>query len=269
MNGYTVLGASGFIGSRLAETLLSQKKECYAPTRNDPDIFNRDLGKVFYCIGLTADYADRPFETVEAHVSFLCDILAKARFEKLVYLSSTRLYDGLSADLCSENTDLIFNPANKRHLYDISKTLGENLCLIASGGRTCVARLACVYDATPGAHGFLSELLQRLRKKEYKFMLDSPPSALRDYIVLDDAVDALVKIMDSSEKGIFNVASGENVSNQELADTLNANGCEITLRSHSEKTHLPVCDISRLKAIGITPTLVRTYLQSFMKQQRA
>jgi nucleoside-diphosphate-sugar epimerase len=240
--------------------------DCYAPGRSDDDLFKRDLGKVFYCIGLTADYAYRPFDTVEAHVIFLARFLKQARFEKLVYLSSTRLYDGLQAKVCKEDEDLLFNPSNPRHIYDLSKALGENLCMTASSGRASVARLSCVYDDAPGSPGFLSELLQRLCT-EREFALDSSSGVVRDYVAIGDVLVALKAILDSGRHDVFNVASGENVSNQDIVDTINAFGYKISLRNNSDRQNPPISDISKVMGIGVQPILVRDYLQTFLKNR--
>ena len=71
MTQFTVIGASGFLGSRLVTALTASGHEVYAPTRDDPALFTRPLVRVFYCAGLTGDFIARPFDTVEAHVSLL------------------------------------------------------------------------------------------------------------------------------------------------------------------------------------------------------
>ena len=58
---------------------------------------------MIYAIGVTADFRTRPFETMEAHVSVLCEILRDARLDSLTYLSSTRLYGGAAST--GEGTD--------------------------------------------------------------------------------------------------------------------------------------------------------------------
>jgi nucleoside-diphosphate-sugar epimerase len=259
---YSVLGATGFVGARIVRQLHAAGLNCYVPGRGDAGIFERDLGRVFYCIGLTADYARRPFDTVRAHVAYLADILEKAQFESLVYLSSTRLYDNLASDIASESADLTFQSANPRHMYDLSKALGENLCLTASQ-RASVARLSCVYDAAPGAPGFLSELLQRLPTgRELK--LDSSSGLSRDYVSLDDTVAALKAILDSGRREIFNVASGENVSNEEIAQVLNARGWQISFARHAPKQLSCSCDVTKLKALRLSPMPVRDYLNAYV-----
>ena len=261
---YTVLGAQGFIGGKLTAALNASGADCYTPGRNDNGVFTEDLGHVFYCIGLTADYRARPYDTVEAHVSFLSRILEKSSFDKLIYLSSTRLYDGLEGDLCREQDDLKINTANPRHLYDLSKGLGENLCLTASDGRASVARLAAVYDICPEATGFLSNMLHRLQT-EREFILESSSGVTRDYVALDDVIKCLVSMLGMTSSEIVNVASGNNISNQDVIDVLNAEGFKISVRTQSEREIRPLCDISKMKELGINPVSVTTYLRNLIK----
>lgn len=262
---YTVLGATGFVGSRLVKALLADGHEVYAPERDAPELFSRELGQVFYCIGLTADYAVRPYDTVEAHVALLARFLRDARFERLLYLSSTRLYDGQAYAVGEEGSSFSFNPHQSRHLYDLSKALGENLCLNFSAGRAAVARLSCVYDFAPQSPGFLSEWLQRLGR-EREFTLDSSSGVARDYIRLDDVILGLRAIMDQHVDGVFNLASGENVSNQELAEVLENYGWRIRFTRNSEKEIGVLCDISRLQSLGIRPGRVRDFMQTYAEQ---
>src|SRR4029453_14700488 len=120
----TLIGGDGFIGRRLQARLRSEGWTCQVPARNAPSLLLRPLGHVFYCAGLTADYASRPFDTVEAHASLLARVLREADFDALVYLSSTRLYDGrpgFAGAEVDEDTPLALAPAQPRHPYDPSK----------------------------------------------------------------------------------------------------------------------------------------------------
>ncbi len=258
---YTVLGANGFIGGHIVHALKNAGENVYAPARDDSAVFKKNLGTVFYCIGLTNDYKDRPFDTVDAHVAYLSKLIEKADFEHLVYLSSTRLYDG--ADVTSENTDLKLNPVNPRHLYDLSKALGESICLTAGGRKASVARLSSVYSDDPKASGFIPDILRRLKKEKY-FILDSNSGAVRDYIHIDDAVKGILYLGNRKQPGIMNVASGENVSNQEIADSVKGTGHIISFMRQTERENVHVCDISALRKAGINPVLLKTYLKDFM-----
>lgn len=261
---YTVVGATGFIGGRLEADLRAAGHTVYAPARAPDALFGRELGKVFYCAGMTADYASRPFETVEAHVGLLARLLREGRFERLVYLSSTRLYDGELAGSAAEGEDLRLNPANPRHLFDLSKALGEHLCLTASGGRASVARLSCVYGWEPGASGFLSEWLRRAAR-EKSFRLDSASGLVRDYILLDDAVAALRAMLDLDVQGVVNVASGENVSNGELLAVFAACGWSVELARASARQNALVSDVRRLHGLGVRPRPVLGVVEAFLK----
>src|SRR5450631_61417 len=71
---YTVLGAEGFIGSHVARRLAERQIPHQTLTRDILDHLDQPLGHLLYCIGLTADFRERPFDTVEAHVHVLSQI---------------------------------------------------------------------------------------------------------------------------------------------------------------------------------------------------
>ena len=230
----TVIGATGFIGSRLLAYLQRHGWDCRVGARGERAFAGQDLGTVFYCAGLTADFARRPHDTVRAHVGLLNEVLEHGRFDALVYLSSTRLYDGrpgFAGASVDEDTPLALDPAQPRHLYDLSKALGESLCRQASGSRARIARLACVYSGSDDdADGFLGTLLRRLREPRAKPVLevDSSLDAARDYVHVDDVLDALLAIATRGTRPVYNVAGGANVANRELFARLGElTGCEL------------------------------------------
>jgi nucleoside-diphosphate-sugar epimerase len=217
----TVIGAKGFVGAALLKRLETAGWQCWAPERFQPWPCNdRSLGVVFYCAGLTADYLARPFDTIDAHVNTLSQILQSQHFERLIYLSSTRLYDSLGhEELVRESDAILVHPENPRHLYDISKLAGEALCYAVGNGRTRIARLACVYRDENDPDGFLGGLLGKVKacSRGEKIRIDSSPHFLRDYVHLDDVIDALEMMAISGNHFIYNIASGVNWCNLDLA----------------------------------------------------
>ena len=137
MSHFTVLGAQGFIGPRLVAHLASEGHRVFAPPRH-ADWSGAHLGHVIYAVGVTHDFAARPFDTIAAHVSRFAELLSDGRFDSLVYLSSTRVYQGLSGTV-DESADLIVNPTRPGDLYNLSKLTGESLAL-ASGGPVRIVR---------------------------------------------------------------------------------------------------------------------------------
>jgi UDP-glucose 4-epimerase len=234
MSGHaTVIGAAGFIGSRLVSRLQGLGWDCETPARDERSFARRHLGTVFYCAGLTADFAQRPHDTVHAHVGLLNELLAHADFDALVYLSSTRLYDSRSGQddtSIDEDTPLALDPRQPRHLFDLSKALGESLCRHASAGRARIARLSCVYAGARDTDGFIGELLRRLRDRrdESVVTVDTSPNGARDYVHVDDVLDALLHIATRGTQPVYNVAGGTNVTNAELFARLGElTGCEL------------------------------------------
>jgi nucleoside-diphosphate-sugar epimerase len=219
----TIIGAAGFVGSALLRRLHALGWHCNVPARSATWRPQGELGHLFYCAGLTADYARRPVDTVEAHVGLLSRVLESGRFESLVYLSSTRLYDGQpQARGAAETGAFLLDPGHARNLYDLSKLLGENLCSTMGNGRARVARLACVYQDDTDLDGFLPGLLRQVLAcpPGATVQVDSSPGFERDYVHVDDVVDALIRIALHGRHASYNVATGVNVSNQGLAAQL-------------------------------------------------
>lgn len=262
----TVVGARGFVGGRLAERLAAEGADPWLPAKGDPDLLKRDLGVVYYCAGLTADYDRRPFDTVEAHASLVSEILRAGRFEKLVYCSSTRLYDGLPQAEVDEATPLTFDVADPRRVYDLSKALGENLTLTRSGGRGAVARLSNVYDWTEGAPGFLSEWLIKAGVTR-ELALESSPHIRRDYIHLDDVVTALIAIAGGS--GVYDVAAGQLTSNAEIAEVFAAQGWEVRFSGAANPPSPPNASAARLAALGVRAQPVKDVIAGYLEGLKA
>ena len=257
----TLIGGHGFVGRHLWARLKRAGWNCWVPQRDAPQLWQRDLGHVFYCAGLTADHAQRPFDTVEAHASLLNRVLRDGQYESLVYLSSTRLYDGLGDSLgegaATEALPLHLSPDNPRHLYDLSKALGESLCRVAGQGRARVARLACVWSEGDDAEGFLPELLRSVREarlaagsgrsRRQIVRVDSSPHFARDYVHIDDVLDALLALATAPGFAIYNVAGGCNVGNAALFERVGAAGdCTVVAGHDRAAPALPRISIARM-----------------------
>lgn len=251
------------MGARLAERLAAVGWEVFAPAKGDPDLLRRDLGVVFYCAGLTADYDRRPFDTVEAHASLVSELIRTDRFERLVYCSSTRLYDGQAKVEVGEDEPLVLDPADPRRVYDLSKALGENLTICRTGGRGAVARLSNVYDWSDGAPGFLSEWLIQARAGR-EIALQSSPHIARDYIHLDDVVAALVAL-GAGPPGIYNVAGGELVTNAGIAAVFEACGWTVRFSREANPPPPPNARVERLAGLGVRARPVKDVVRAYLE----
>jgi nucleoside-diphosphate-sugar epimerase len=239
----TILGASGFIGSHLVAYLAHSGIPFEAPGRGEP-LTDRPLGHVIDCIGLTADFRSRPFETVEAHVGRLPATLTRCTFESYLYLSSTRLYLRGSAPAREEDS-LAFEPLEPEDIYGLSKATGEALVL-ALGPKRRVARLSAVYG--PGQKDtFLALIIEEARSAgviRLRTALDSE----KDYVSVDDVTDLLVKIALGGRHRLYNIASGRQVSHAQIVEALAAaTGCRVEVAPGAPSVRFPAIDTSRIR----------------------
>ena len=258
---FTVLGAGGFIGGHLLARLRSAGHECLAPARGDATLFSEELGHVIYCIGLTADFRSRPFDTVRAHVCLLADVLEKARFESLLYLSSTRVYAGAANG--DEETPLMAGD-----IYNLSKLTGEALCLVSAREQVRIARLSNVYGGDDDSDNFLPSLI-RAAAVDKLITLGTSLDSSKDYVALEDVVEILPKIAVSGSHRIYNVASGRNTSNRELVEAIRGlTGCAVEVAAKMPTISFPAIDIGRLREeFGFSPSWIGDGMRSLVGQR--
>lgn len=239
----TILGALGFIGRHLVEKLRERKMDFLSPAR-DEKLSDRQLGNIIYCIGLTADFRSRPFDTVEAHVCKLRELLEGCRFDSLLYLSSARIYG--SSSQTQEEASILLNPLQANDLYNISKVMGEAL-LFCSGKRARVARLSNVYGDDFSSDNFLSSIIRNALLKK-KITLQSSLDSEKDYVSIDDVADLLIRIASGGHEQVYNLASGTNVSNLDLIERIQSlTGCEAEVAPGAPRMTFAPIKIERIK----------------------
>jgi len=244
-----VFGARGFVGRALVAHLRRQGYEVREAVRGDTSWRGADLGHAFYTIGLTADFRSRPFETIDAHVSLLADILRSTRFASFVYLSSTRVYG--SAAATDETTPIPVSPGNPDHLYNLSKLMGESACLGSGLANARVARLSNVFGEDHGSQNFLSSVLRDAAQGDVH--LRTSLGSEKDYVWVGDVVRALEAIAVRGEEPITNVAFGRNTTHQEIMERIAAaTGARISVEANAPTVTFPPIETARLDRLGVT-----------------
>lgn len=263
----TVLGAGGFVGSHLVRHLQALGVPCAAPARDDRSWLQRPLGDVVYAIGLTADFRQRPLDTVQAHVCLLRELLAAGRFRSLTYLSSTRVYAG--AAHAREDAPLTVDPQAPGDLYNLSKLMGESLCLHGGHAMARVVRLSNIVGLRSDPDIFIDQLLEEGRTSG-RVLLRTALSSRKDYLWIDDAVAQLARIARSDATGIYNLASGEPVANAEIAALLEREmGYAVHVAEQAPLWNFTPVDMRRTQsAFAFTPRRFGDYFPDFLRQYR-
>jgi nucleoside-diphosphate-sugar epimerase len=263
----TILGASGFVGRHLLARLRADGVPCDAPTRDAADIFERPLGHVIYAIGLTSDFRSRPLDTVEAHVCLLRHLIAAGNFDSLTYLSSTRVYAG-STDT-RELAPLAVNPNDPGDLYNLSKLMGESLCLHGGHPLARVARLSNIVGLRDSPDSFIDQLLDE-GARTGAITLHTALSSRKDYLHIEDAVTQILAIARSDATGIFNVAHGTGVDNGTIAECLAAAfGYRVTVAPDARPWAFADIDTQRMRTrFGLAPRAFADYFPQFLAQFR-
>lgn len=258
---FTIFGSNGFVGQNLCDYLVNEGHEVIEVSRNEPLNTIESLGHVFYCIGLTANFRTKPYETVEAHVCLLKKLLESCSFESLTYLSSTRLYKGV-ADT-SEESPLMVLPSDPDYIYNISKLLGESLCM-SSGKKVKIVRLSNVFGKSMSNDTFLYQVLSEgLRLGEIKFLTSALSS--KDYISIEDVVHWLPKIALSGKYNLYNIGSGINTSNEEISMFLNENGISTLFDNNAETISFKTINTKRInEEFGYPQSTLKSYLPTLL-----
>ena len=262
----TIFGASGFIGSHLADKLEQLHLDFQAVRREDPPPPG-NLGDVIYCIGVTADFRSRTFDTVAAHVCTLLELARNGQFESLLYLSSTRLY--AANDSTDEEQALRVSPRNPDDLYNISKAMGESIALNC-GRPARVVRIANVYGPDFTSDNFLPSILKQAASGE-TIVLQTAPESAKDYISIADVVDGLIQIATKGRQQIYNLASGVNVTHSQIAETLRRSaGCAVEFASAAPEIKSPPINIDRMRSeFNFAPASILDDLPQLVQMYRA
>jgi nucleoside-diphosphate-sugar epimerase len=207
-----------------------------------------------YCIGVSSDFRTRPLDTVDAHVSALVPLLRSAQFESFTYLSSTRLYHGVKADIAREDLPLTIQPGNPDDLYNASKIAGESVCLALDNPAIRVVRLSNVYGEEDRSGNFLTVILQQILAGGNATFFTSLTSE-KDYVSIEDIVRSLELVPLCASSRVLNLANGRNVSNAEIAEMIrHETGRIVRVRENAPDWRFPRIAVDRMvNELGLRP----------------
>jgi nucleoside-diphosphate-sugar epimerase len=242
---FTIFGSTGFIGSRLAMQLRECGHDVFTPRRKEVVLKSEHLGHVVYAIGMTGNYRQFPLETIDSHVSELVNRINGARYDSWLFLSSTRVY-GLSKLHAKEDEKISIVPGLDG-IYDISKLLGESICLSQTNPHVRVVRLSNVYGPGQSSNTFLGSLFRSIDDGN-DVVIDEDRKSSKDYISIYDVVNMLEKIALTGKSRLYNLASGISTTHEDIAASIsNLSGKPVIFSNSLPRRVLASVDISLLR----------------------
>ena len=252
MTRITLFGGSGFIGRATAAELARRGHQVHIPARGQIAPPPGGFGTLIWAIGLTADFRTRPYDTATAHLGLLAQVLAQGAQERVVYLSSTRIYGGASST--HEGAALHLQPENPSDLYNATKIAGESLVLSAPVPGVAV-RLSNVLGPGEAARETFVGAITR-QAHQGRIVLESALTTAKDYLWIDEAARGLADIALTGQQRIYNLASGRQISHHAWVDALaQQTGCGVAIRDQAPDLGFPPIDTHRFQAeFGSLPT---------------
>ena len=206
-----VTGASGFLGGVILKGFADAGLDCLGVSR-----------KKVPGLAQVASYSDAPVGDVLIHLAEVNDramanrlgsayerdaattlraLLGKG-YGRVIYASSAVLYGDAA---CASHTEA--DPVSADDTYTRVKLASEQAVLSAEGS---VLRLANLYGRGMSPGNVFSHILQQLDRDGPVSLQDTAP--VRDFLWIDDAVDAIRRVAAMPDNGIFNVGSGVGTS---------------------------------------------------------
>lgn len=237
---YLVTGAAGFIGAAVAERLVTmghtvvtidnlstgyeehipQKVKFIKGSTADPKIIEElereKFDAIIHIAGQSSgeiSFEDPVYDlqTNGQSTIMLLNYARQSGCEKFVYASTMSVYGDHNPPECNENTELI-----PESFYAIGKIASENYMRIYSKqfGITCTAlRLFNTYGIGQNMKNLkqgMASIYLAMAIKDHKIIVKGSKNRFRDFVYIDDVVDAFIKCLERSDGyDVFNVCTGK------------------------------------------------------------
>lgn len=267
MKNYLVTGGCGFIGSHLVDRLVGLGHHVcviddmsigsYKYTNHEANycfksikkLSFKDFNKPWDCIFHLAAVSriqpsiTNPFRTVKINVEGTCKILEIARETKshFVFTSSCSCYEDS------------LNP------YSLSKKTGEDLCKLYNklyGVNFSVLRLFNVYGPRQyetGDHATVCGIFENQKRNNIPLTITGSGNQCRDFVHIDDVVNAFLTVADNPTNDIMNVGTGTAHSILEVAKFYSSNVNNIPARE-GEMDYVKA-DTRKMNELGWMPKI--------------
>lgn len=211
-----ITGASGFIGNSIYLKLQSLSYDVVRVSRQKKDDFfysNNYLslpdGDVLIHLG---ESSNRGLVNLAGKKAYLDNQkvirhINEKKYSKVIYGSSAAIYGDKSTNPRKEKEKII--PTDN---YSKIKLFSEEML---NHSNNIILRLSNVYGIGMSKENVISDILSQINQSGPILLKNLIP--IRDFIYIDDVVDAILIAIKSNQKGIFNIGSGTSISIGALA----------------------------------------------------
>jgi len=213
-----ITGATGFIGTALCKKLENIEEYLIVKVTRSQDktgFYKMDnhktvpSGDVLIHLGEDSDRArvNKIGERYIDETGKVIDTLLENKYKKIIYCSSSIVYGDKGNEPYTENCQTYSDD-----IYSAAKLRNEKRVLNAGG---VVVRLSNVIGEGMSINNVFSDILKQLHDLSPLVIRNVNP--IRDFVWIDDVVDALMLLIIKSTPGVFNVGTGEPISIYDLA----------------------------------------------------
>jgi UDP-glucose 4-epimerase len=238
-NRVVLLGATGFLASRLARSLEqagmcvraigSREIDLTEDTAVDtltPEL--RDGDTVVFLSALTPEHG-RGVDTLMANLRMgehVCAALVRVRPSHVVYVSSDAVYRE-SEEFVNENS-----PADATSLYGSMHALRERMLMHAiSGVPLAVLRPTLVFGPGDTHNSYGVNRFMRTAVLDRRIKLFGEGEERRDHVYVVDVVRLMQACIEHQSSGVLNVVTGESISFGDLARQVAAIAGNVAIES--------------------------------------
>lgn len=283
-NSVFLTGASGFVGTRLLQSLVEEgyattalKHQSEISSELEPNILEGDitdfqtipsLESVDTLIHIAGSVSvsqslEHPSSVFEINAQGTKNVLERARLDgvdTVLYLSSASVYGHPDSLPITES-----EPVQAIHPYAASKLAGERIVESYSNAFELDAttiRAFTIYGPGQASDNLVPIVIQKARNNEDQIQLGNIHPT-RDFVYVDDIVDAILTLLFESPSGyeVYNAGSENEVSVQKMAETiieeLNSE-VDIVSQDTGRKSNIEiermVADCTKLRSLGWQPS---------------
>lgn len=232
-----ITGANGFIGKHLVEK-LSRVHEIIGVDQNEVEINGQKIwpldltqknaldnflkDKQIDCLvhlaakvppSFTSPEAQKSYEVNLAMTKNTLEAFKKYAINQYIYASGTSVYgDNIAGEITEET------PAQPANPYTKGKYEGEKLAESYGTGtqKVAILRIAAPYGSGQSENTLISKFLKKAMVSEDLTIFGSGKRG-QDFIFIDDVCEAIKLVIESSITGVFNIASGQTYTVNDLA----------------------------------------------------